>query len=77
MWMSREDYWWLSYIRTENNIACWKNGWEGPLPDVTRGSEFNTDKNLKKVLDTETEMTNKKELYGYVMDGGDSTQLHM
>ena len=44
-----------------------KNGWEGTLPDVTRGSEFNNDNDSKKVLDTEAE----------TMDARDSAQLHI
>ena len=55
------DYWWLPHICTEKNIACRKNGGECTLPDVTRGSEFNNNRDSKKVLDTEAETTNKKD----------------
>ena len=60
-----QDYWWLSHNLTKKNIACRKNGWEGTLPDVTKGSEFNNNKDLKKALDTEAE-TNKERDHTYM-----------
>ena len=50
----------MYHIHTEENIACGKNGWEDTLPDITQGSEFNNDKDPKKV-DTKAEATNEKD----------------
>ena len=51
----------IIHIRTEKNIACRKNSWEGILPDVIQCSEFNNGKDSKKVLDTEAETINRKD----------------
>ena len=59
--MSQKDHWWLFHIRTKKNIVFRKNGWEGTLPYVTQGSEFNNDKDPKKVLDTQAETTHKRD----------------
>ena len=73
-WMSRKDYWY--YICTEKNIICRKNGWKGTIPDVTRGSGFNNNKDPKKVLNSETQTTNKNG-YTDMPDYTDSAQLLM
>ena len=51
----------IIHIRTEKNITCRKNSWEGILPDVIQYSEFNNGKDSKKVLDTEAETINRKD----------------
>ena len=71
--MSQKDHWWLFHIHTKKNIVFRKNGWEGTVPDVTQGSEFNNDKDPKKVLDTQAE-TKGIIWTWHVMD---SAQLHM
>ena len=56
----QEDYWWLPHIF----IVCRKNGCEGTLPGITWESEFNSDRDSKKVLDAKAETTNKKDFMG-------------
>ena len=74
--MSRKDVGDYFIFVPRKTLLAEKNGWEGKLPDVTRGSELNNDKDSKKVLDTGAVATNLR-LCRLAMDSGDSAQLHI
>ena len=56
--MSRKDVGDYFIFVPSKTLLAEKNGREGKLPDVTQRSEFNNDKDSKKVLDTGAVATN-------------------